>query len=99
MTFPISLAIGTALLAAWLDVRFDKRRPVSLVRRAIHAAIALAFLRTATAGAHYLIVEDASAARRVILVFALFLPSLVYAFLAGCWLVRMLGDVAATARR
>jgi hypothetical protein len=99
MTFAVSLVIGAALLAAWFDVRFDRRRPVSLVRRAIHAAIALAVLRTATAGAHYLIVEDASAVRRVILISVLFLPSLVYAFLAVCWLLRTLGDVAATARR
>ena len=99
MTFAVSLVIGAALLAVWLDVRFDRWRPVSLVRRAIHAAIALAVLRTATAGAHYLIVEDASAVRRVVLLFVLFLPSLVYAFLTFCWLVRTLGVVAATARR
>jgi hypothetical protein len=99
MTFAVSLTVGAALLALWLDVRCERWRPASLVRRAVHAAIALAVLRSAAAGAHYLIVDDASAARRVVLLCVLFLPTLVYAFLTCCWLLRTLSDVAATARR
>ncbi len=98
MSFVATLAIGAALLAAWVDCRFDQRRPVSPVRRAIHAAVAFAVLHAATAGANYLIGEHAGDARRLVVLFVLFLPSLVYAFLTGLWLMRTLTEVASTAR-
>jgi hypothetical protein len=99
MSFIPALAIGAALLAAWFDCRFDKLRPTSLGRAAIHAGIAIAVLQAATAGAQYVVGEEAGAARRLILLFALFLPSIVYAFLSGLWLMRALSEVASTARR
>jgi hypothetical protein len=97
MSFVAPLAIGAILLAGWLDWRFDERRPVSVMRRAIHAAAAYAVLQAATAGAHYLIGENAGDARRLSVLFLLFLPSLVYAFLTGLWLMRTLAEVASTA--
>ena len=99
MNFTVPLAIGTALLAVWVDYRFDTLRPASLGRTAIHAAIAVAVLQVTTAGAQYVIGEEASDALRLILIFVLFLPTLVYAFLTGLWLMRVLSEVASTARR
>jgi len=99
VSYPVSLAIGAALIAGWLDWRFKERRPVSLARRACHLAAAYAALQTATACADYLIGANAAAARQLGVVFVLVLPSIVYAFLAGLWLVRTLADVARLARR
>ena len=99
MSFALPLAIGAALLAVWVDYRFDKLRPPSLWRTAIHAAIAVAILQATTAGAHYVAGEGADTPRRLILVFGLLLPGLVYAFLTGLWLMRALSEVASTARR
>ena len=98
MNFTVPLAIGTALLAVWVDYRFDKLRPASLGRTAIHAAIAVAVLQVTTAGAQYAVGEEAGDARRLILVFVL-MPALVYAFLTGLWLMRVLSEVASTSRR
>ena len=98
MNFTVPLAIGATLLAVWVDYRFDKLRPTSLGRTAIHAAIAVAVLQATSAGAHYVVGEEAGGARRLILVFVLFLPTLVYAFLTGLWLMRALSEVASTAR-
>lgn len=98
MSFAALLAIGAVLLAAWVDYRFGKLRPASLGRAAIHAAIAVAVLQATTAGAHYIVGEEGGVARRLTLVLVLFLPGLVYAFLTGLWLMRVLGEVASTAR-
>lgn len=90
MGFIGPLTIGAALLAFWLDCRFDKRRPASAVRRFVHAGIAFAVLQISTGVASHLAGGDAPAARRLIAVFFLVLPGFVYAFLASVWLLRTL---------
>jgi hypothetical protein len=90
MGFIGPLTIGAALLAFWLDCRFDKRRPASAVRRFVHAGIAFAVLQISTGVASHLAGGDAAAARRLIAVFFLVLPGFVYAFLASVWLLRTL---------
>jgi hypothetical protein len=96
--FAVALAIGAALLAGWLDLRFAKGRPASLTRRVGHTAAAYAVLLAATDVSRYLTGSAASAEQRLSVVFILVLPALVYAFLAGLWLMRTLAEVARLSR-
>jgi hypothetical protein len=99
IAFAGPLTVGAALLAFWLDCRFDKRRPASAVRRFVHAGIAFAFLQISTGVAGHLASGDAPAARRLLAVFFLVLPGFVYAFLASVWLVRTLFEATRLAGR
>lgn len=99
MSFVVGLTIAAALLAVWVDSRFESRRPESLGRRTVHVVVAFATLQAANFGAHHLIGEHAGDARRLVVVFALFVPSLVYMFLSGLWLMRTLAEMSSTARR
>ena len=95
--FVVVLPVGAALLAGWLDWRFEARRPESPVLRVGHGIAAAFVLELATR----VLVHFAAAplVGEMAVLFLIFLPSLVYAFLSALWIVRTLTDVAKLARR
>ena len=95
--FSVCLAVASALLAVWVDVRLDKRRPASPALRIGHAAAAYLILQGVVAATSGL--DQAPMGERLAAIFGLVLPSLVYSFLAGVWLMRTLAEVARLARR
>jgi len=99
MSFAAALAVGAVLMAGWLDVRFDGRRPASLMRRAIHLGIGVAVLQATSAGLDYLLGANPGHLREMSVVFLVLLPSMTYAFLGGLWLMRTLAEVVGPARR
>jgi hypothetical protein len=94
-----TLIAGAALLAVWTDVRLGDRRPQSPASRIGHTAAACAALHVVAAALPELARPEASTAQRVMALFLLFVPGLVYAFLAAFWLARTLSDVARLAGR
>lgn len=78
--FAVSLVIGAALLALWVDVRFPLR-DLTLQRIVGHAIAALALLFVIPANV-------ASQTVGFVVVFALVLPALVYMSLSAVWFVR-----------
>ena len=98
-TFTLGLGLGAFLLAAWVDARVGDSRPESPYRRLGHALAGVALLE-GSVGVLYLIAGATSSnAVRAAAVFALFLPALVYALLAGLWMMRTLADIVGLARR
>jgi hypothetical protein len=98
MTFASALAVGAVLLAGWLDVRFDSRRPESLLRRVFHLAVAIALLQVASVGLPFLLGAEPGDIRHLAVVFVVLLPSMVYAFVTGLWMMRTLVEAAGLAR-
>jgi len=98
LTLALSLGTGAALLALWLDCRFEDWRPSSLLHRIAHVGLAYVALRLMTAGAGHLVGEDPSDTQRFGIVFLVFLPGIMYAFLSGLWLMRALADAVGVAR-
>ncbi len=94
----MTLALGAFLLAAWVDTRFEGRRPATPRRRAVHIAVSCILLQLASIGTGLLVPEQAGAARQLTAVFVVLLPLLVYAFLSGLWLIRSIAE-AGLARR
>jgi hypothetical protein len=99
MSFVAPLSVGAVLLAVWVDERLESRRPGSLAKRAIHAAVAWGLLQIVVVVVAHLLPDQASDLRRVVVVLGLFLPSLVYTFVTALWLVRLLAEVATISRR
>lgn len=98
MSFTVALAVGSVLLAIWVDYRFEKIRPATFMGRMIHVAVACGVLQLAAFAANHLLPDGATHGRQLLVAFGLLLPTLVYAFLSGVWLMRVLAEVAAIRR-
>jgi uncharacterized membrane protein len=97
MGFTLTLTLGAALLAAWLDVRLANVRPKTPTQSLTHALISVLAL-VGTAGLLGLIYGIPQIAF-LIVVLAVFLPALVYALLAGWWMMRALAELTGFAGR
>ncbi len=97
MGFTLTLTVGAALLAAWLDVRLANLRPKTPTQSLTHALISVLTL-VGSAGLLGLIYGIPQIAF-LIVVLAVFLPALVYALLAGWWMMRALAELTGFAGR
>jgi uncharacterized membrane protein len=97
MGFTLTLMVGAALLAAWLDVRLANLRPKTPTRSLTHALISVLALigQAGLLGLIYGIPQIAFLA----VVLGVFLPALVYALLAGWWMMRALAELTGFAGR
>jgi hypothetical protein len=93
------LVIAAVFIAAWLDVRLGDRRPSSPLGRVGHAFAAYVVLEIATAGFAVVLRKKLPIGEQMPVLFAAYLPSLIYAFLSVIWLMRTFVDVARLARR
>lgn len=94
LNFAGALALGAALLAWWLDVRLERRRPASPTARIGHVLAASAVIRASVAVSHAVVGSGAATPKLLAVLFVVVLPGLVYAFLTGLWLMRTLAEVA-----
>jgi hypothetical protein len=97
--FTVALTAGAFLLASWVDARVGDARPSSAGKRMAHALVGVVAVQAAV-GALYG-VQAASGSQTVLMaaVLAVFLPALVYAMVAGLWMVRMLAELTRSASR
>jgi hypothetical protein len=84
----LGLAIGAALLAAWLDVRLGDARPQTPKQTLIHAALSVVGLMSSVGLLS--LVHGIPQGTFMVVVLTVFLPALVYAMLAGFWMLRAL---------
>jgi hypothetical protein len=85
-SFIIALGIGAALLAFWVQLRFPKFAPET-VSWAIFHLVATTVLAQLTAAVFSSV--DLQPRGTMALVFGLALPTLVYAFATGMWIIRI----------
>jgi len=97
MGFTLTLTLGAALLAAWLDLRLANLRPKTPTHSLTHALISVVAL-VGSAGLLGLIYGIPQIAFLTV-VLAVFLPALVYALLAGWWMMRTLAELTGFAGR
>lgn len=86
----LAIAAGAGVIAFWIDIRWEGLAPRPGLR-VLHvgAAIVLAqYVAPALIGA--LLPSGRSVPLELTALFAIFLPSLVYVFLSGIWLLKLL---------
>ena len=89
MTLLLAFAFGAAVLALWIQTRFPKLAPGSIVRTLIHVGISIVV-------AHLVVplLADPIASGGIpglfVLLFLLALPALIYCFLASIWALMLL---------
>jgi hypothetical protein len=96
MGFTLTLTLGAALLALWLDGRFPALRPKTAAQGLTHAAVGV-FLMLGAAG----LLQLVFGIRQAIfmgLVLGVFLPALTYALLGGLWMLRALANLTLAGR-
>ena len=96
MAYTLTLTLGAALLAFWLDARFPGLRPKTAAQGLIHAAVGV-FTMFGAVGLLQLVYGIPDGAFMG-LVLGVFLPSLVYALLAGLWMLRALANLTLAGR-
>ena len=95
--FTLGMLLGAGLLAAWLDARLGAVRPESPMQRVVHAALSV-FALFGAVGLLYL-VHGVPQGLFIATVLAVFFPALVYALLAGLWMLRALSELTGLAGR
>jgi hypothetical protein len=84
--FLVALAVGAALIAVWLDVRFERFGPNDFRGAMLHVGLALAIgWLLVPAGLAGVLAVGASP---TVALFGVGFPSLVYIFLAALWVVK-----------
>jgi hypothetical protein len=86
--FLVTLLVGSAVLALWVDARLGERSPQTLVKVLMHAAGALVIVRLMGTLAPQ-VISDNSLARTMLALFAIVLPGWMYAFLASLWALKL----------
>jgi hypothetical protein len=85
-SFLVALAVGAAVIAVWLDVRFERFGPSDFRGAILHVGLALAVgWLVVPAGLAGVLALGASP---MVALFGLALPSLVYVFLALFWIAK-----------
>jgi hypothetical protein len=87
-TFIIFIAVGSALVALWINVRFPKLMPWNLGRMLLHVVIAVLCVY-AVGPAMSIVTDSGIPAPNLAAVFGIGFPTLVYEFLVGAWLIRL----------
>ena len=85
-SFAVALGVGAGLLAFWVQFRFPNLAPQTLVRAMLHLFVAGALAQVTKTVFGRVELEPLGTMG---LVFGLALPTLIYAFVAGMWLVRV----------
>jgi hypothetical protein len=84
--FLVALAVGAALIAVWLDARFERFGPSDFRGAIVHVGLALAVgWLLVPAGLSGVLAVGASP---MVALFSVVLPCLVYDFLAAFWVVK-----------
>ena len=90
-TLVISISLGAALLAFWVFVRYPRLAPTRAGTKMLHLVVALAVAQYGAPEAMSLVLRGGQAAGPAIFaLFFIFLPSQLYAYLSGIWVLGLL---------
>ncbi len=87
----LAIATGAGVIAFWIDARWGGLAPQRPGLRLVHVVIAIFVAQyVAPAVMSAILPSGRSVALEMTALFAIFLPALVYVFLSGIWLLRLL---------
>ncbi len=88
--FLVFLAVGAGALALWLDFRFPRLAPESLGQALLHLCASFLVARLLVPLALPALLEGVSEAATPVVVVAVALPTVTYAFLTGVWILKLM---------
>jgi hypothetical protein len=90
--FVLFLALGAAIIALWIELRFPRLAPMTLRACFVHAAVSFVALVVVPIAIEPMFSATQSLVVELIALFGGLFPVLVYAFLAFTWLVKPLAS-------
>ena len=87
-------ALAAGVLALWLDTRLEEHAPRTFTWAFVHTAAAIMALQLMPRLMVLVVAGSDSPARKMLGVFVVLLPVLVYAWLATIWLLKMVQRAA-----
>jgi hypothetical protein len=87
-TFLVCLALGSAAVAMWVNVRFPKLMPWSLRTLLVHLVAAFVVVKSVSPVMGW-VAESGVPAAGLTSIFLVAFPVLVYEFLVGTWMIRL----------
>ena len=88
----MTLALGAAALALWIDVRAPALGPGSVRGALVHLVAALVVCQL-SGGLMSAVIDPGNARTMVAAVLGVGLPILVYSFLSGLWIIKLAQDM------
>jgi hypothetical protein len=89
----LCMSVGGALLALWIAVRYPKLAPAHPVAKMLHVVVALTVAQFAAPSAmRGVLWIGETLPLELFALFLIFLPSQVYAYLSGIWVLALLRD-------
>jgi hypothetical protein len=87
----VAVSMGSGLVALWTFLRYPKLAPVRGGFRMAHLLVALAIAQFGAPAAMSLVIHGSSAlAPSLVALFFIFVPSQLYAYLSGIWVLALL---------
>jgi hypothetical protein len=87
----VAISVGGAVLALWTFVRFPQLTPPRAGMRMVHLVVALAFAQFVAPAVMTFVIHGSNALGPTLLaLFFVFLPSQLYAYLGGIWVLALL---------
>jgi hypothetical protein len=87
-TFIVCIAVGSGAVALWINVRFPTLMPWGMKKLLLHLVVAFVCVYAVKPGIEMILGTGVPAAR-IIGVFAVAFPALVYNFLVCAWMIRL----------
>ena len=94
--FSISVGLGAAALALWIDVRWPDLAPDALGRRFLALGVAFVVLQLGVLGFERTLALSLVESVRSLLALGVLLPAMTFAFVAAIWLLRSLQSLSTT---
>ena len=87
----VAISVGSALIALWIFIRYPRLVPVRPGLRMAHLVAALAVAQFVAPAAMSLVIHGSNAlGPSLFALFFIFLPSQLYAYLSGIWVLALL---------
>jgi len=87
-SFIVCIAVGAGAIAMWINLRFPTLMPWSMAKLLLHLVVAFVCVYAVKPGIE-MILGSGLPAGRLIGVFAIAFPALVYNFLVCAWMIRL----------
>ena len=93
----VAISIGSAVIALWAFVRFPQLIPRRAGMRMVHLVVALALAQFVAPAVMTFVIHGSDAlAPSLLALFLVFLPSQLYAYLSGIWVLALLRNALQT---
>ena len=94
--FSISVGLGAAALALWIDARWPALAPESLGHRFLALGAAFVLLQLGVLGFEHALALTLDAHVRALIALGVLVTAMTFAFVAAVWLLRSLQGLSAT---